>query len=67
MVLCVGPDQVRAVLDVLEAHGVPHSRIGVAGGDRLAVKDLLDVALAEARHAWAHRLPEALGTGTTQG
>ena len=66
-VLCVAPDQVRAVLDVLEAHDVPHSRIGAAGGDRLAVKDLVDVALDEARHAWASRLPEAVGTGTTQG
>ena len=66
-VLCVAADQVRAVLDVLEAHGVPHARVGAAGGDRLAVKDLLDVALADAVAAWGSRLPAAIGSGTTQG
>ena len=67
VVLCVAADQVRAVLDVLEAHGVPHARVGAAGGDRLAVKDLLDVALADAVAAWGGRLPAAIGSGTTQG
>ena len=66
-VLCVAPDQLRAVLDVLEANGVPHSRIGVAGGDRLVVKDQFDVALEDAAAAHRDRLPEALGSGTTQG
>jgi phosphoribosylformylglycinamidine synthase subunit PurL len=66
-VLCVAADQVRAVLDVLEAHGVPHARIGAAGGDRLAVKDLFDLPLADATAAWSRRLPDAIGSGTTQG
>jgi phosphoribosylformylglycinamidine synthase len=66
-VLCVDPEQLRAVLDVLEAHGVPHSRIGVAGGDRMAVKDHFDVALADAVGTYRDRLPDALGSGTTQG
>ena len=66
-VLCVAPGQVRAVLDVLEAHGVPHARIGEAAGDRIVVKELLDVGLAEAAAAWRDRLPSAIGSGTTQG
>ena len=66
-VLCVQPDELRAVLDVLEAHGVPHARIGVAGGDRMVVKDLLDVPLEQAVTEWRERLPSALGSGTTQG
>ncbi|MFZ4516933.1 MAG: phosphoribosylformylglycinamidine synthase subunit PurL [Microthrixaceae bacterium] len=66
-VLCVGADQVRPVLDVLEAHGVPHARIGAAAGDRMVVKDLLDVPLADAVTAHRDRLPGALGGGTTQG
>jgi phosphoribosylformylglycinamidine synthase len=66
-VLCVAAEQVRATLDVLEAHGVPHARIGAAAGDRMVVKDLLDVPLTEARAAWRDRLPRALGAGTTQG
>jgi phosphoribosylformylglycinamidine synthase II len=66
-VLCVAPDQVRAVLDVLEAHGVPHARIGAAGGDRFVVKDLVDLPLATLRDAWRDRIPSAIGSGTTQG
>jgi phosphoribosylformylglycinamidine synthase len=66
-VLCVDPEQLRVVLDVLEARGVPHSRIGVAGGDRLVVKDQFDLALGEATAAARDRLPDALGAGTTQG
>ncbi len=65
--LCVAPDQLRAVLDVLEANGVPNSRIGAAGGDRLVIKDHLDIALGDAVAAHRDRLPEALGSGTTQG
>jgi phosphoribosylformylglycinamidine synthase len=66
-VLCVEADQLRVVLDVLEAHGVPHARIGVAGGDRLVVKDQFDLALDEATGTYRDRLPSALGSGTTQG
>ena len=66
-VLCVDPEQLTAVLDVLEANGVPAERIGLAGGDRMTVKGLLDVPLAEAADAFARRLPDALGSGTTQG
>jgi phosphoribosylformylglycinamidine synthase len=66
-VLCVAPDRVRAVLDHLDAHGVPHVRLGEAGGDRLVVKDLLDVPLDRARTAWRSRLPAALGTGSVRG
>ncbi|MEZ5143086.1 MAG: phosphoribosylformylglycinamidine synthase subunit PurL [Acidimicrobiales bacterium] len=67
VVLCVAPDLLQNVLNVCDHLGVPTARIGVAGGDRLAVKGLLDVPLAEAVQAWRDRLPEALGTGTTQG
>jgi phosphoribosylformylglycinamidine synthase len=67
VVLCVEADRVRAVLDVLEARGVAHSRIGVAGGDRLVVQGLLDLPLAAATTAWREQLPAALGGGTTQG
>jgi phosphoribosylformylglycinamidine synthase subunit PurL len=66
-VLCVEADLLRSVLDVLEAHGVPHSRIGVAGGDRMVVKDQFDVSLEDAATAWRERLPAALGSGTAQG
>jgi phosphoribosylformylglycinamidine synthase II len=67
VVLCVTPEALKPVEAVLEAAGVDVERIGVAMGDRLSVKGLFDVALAEAVARWHGRLPEALGTGTTQG
>ena len=67
VVLCVAPDLLQPVLNVCEQAGVPTARIGVAGGHRLSVKDLLDVDLAEAVAAWRDRLPATLGAGTTQG
>jgi phosphoribosylformylglycinamidine synthase subunit PurL len=41
--------------------------VGDAGGDRMVVEGMLDVALADAVAAWRGRLPELLGHGTTQG
>ncbi|HSL59037.1 MAG TPA: AIR synthase related protein, partial [Acidimicrobiales bacterium] len=67
VVLCVPADMVTAVERVAEAAGVPAARIGVAMGDRIAVKGLVDVALDAATAAWRDRLPAALGSGTTQG
>jgi phosphoribosylformylglycinamidine synthase len=67
VVLCVGPDAVRPVENVLADAGVPVERIGLATGDRLVVKDLVDLPLTEAVSAWRDRLPAALGAGTTQG
>ncbi len=65
--LSVPADLLQPVLNVCDEAGVPTARIGVAGGDRLTVKGLLDVSLAEATAAWRDRLPAALGAGTTQG
>jgi phosphoribosylformylglycinamidine synthase len=67
VVVCVAPDDLTTVLNVCETAGVGTARIGVAGGDRLAVKGLLDVGVAEVVDAWKGRLPDALAGGTTQG
>jgi phosphoribosylformylglycinamidine (FGAM) synthase-like enzyme len=67
VVLSVAPDLVTAVEQVCAEAEVGVARIGVASGDRLVVKGLLDVGLAEATQAWRRRLPDALGAGTTQG
>jgi phosphoribosylformylglycinamidine (FGAM) synthase-like enzyme len=66
VVLCVEPERLQAVLQVCEQAGVPTARIGVASGDRLVVKGLLDLALDEVVGAWRDRLPDALGAGTVQ-
>ena len=65
-VLCVAPDLLTTVENVLAEAGVPVSRIGVAGGDRVSVKGLLDLPLAEVTGSWADRIPAALGSGTAQ-
>jgi phosphoribosylformylglycinamidine (FGAM) synthase-like enzyme len=67
VVLSVAPDDLDAVLGRAAAAGVEATRLGLATGDRLVVRDVLDVDLADAVSTWRDRLPEALGHGTTQG
>jgi len=67
VVLCVAAEALKPVENVLDGAGVSAERIGVATGERLTIKGLLDLPLAEALAAWRDRLPVALGTGTTQG
>jgi phosphoribosylformylglycinamidine synthase len=67
VVLCVAPEDLAEVVRRHEQAGVGCVRLGLATGDRLTVKDLLDVGLAALTNAWRTRLPEALGHGTTQG
>ena len=66
VVVAVDADDVSAVEDRLTQGGVTHARIGLATGDRLVVKGLLDVALDELAATSERRLPDALGHGTTQ-
>ena len=67
VVLCVAPDALAGVVAAAEAAGVEAVRIGLATGDRLHVKDVLDIPLDEATTAWRDHLPAALADGTTQG
>jgi phosphoribosylformylglycinamidine synthase len=65
VVLVVDPECLSEVLAAAEAARVPTTRIGLATGDRLIVKGLLDVAVDDVVAAHTGRLPEALGAGTT--
>ena len=47
------------------AAGVPASRLGVAGGDRLVADGAFDVALADATDAWRDAIPRAARPGPT--
>jgi phosphoribosylformylglycinamidine synthase len=67
VVLCVAPDDLAEVVRRHDEAGVGCVRLGLATGDRLVVKDLLDIALAELTARWRDALPAALGHGTTQG
>jgi phosphoribosylformylglycinamidine synthase II len=64
VVVCVASGHADAVLEAARAAGVPATPLGTAGGDRLVVDGLLDVAVADATAAWKGTLPAALGAGT---
>ena len=66
-VVCVTAENARTVIDACELAGVAVTQLGAAMGDRLIIKDLIDVGLDDATRAWRDRLPEALGAGTIQG
>ena len=66
VIVAVGAERLVDVEQAANAAGVPVTRLGVASGDRLKVKDLVDVALADAVGAWRDCLPVALGQGTMQ-
>jgi phosphoribosylformylglycinamidine synthase len=46
--------------------GVSATIIGKAGGDRLVIDGVIDIALTDAISAWRDRLPAALAGGTAQ-
>ena len=55
-------DAAIAVTRRADAAGVPWRHLGRAGGERIVVEGLVDVAVAEATEAWRDRLPAAFGT-----
>lgn len=63
VIACVDPEKLSVVLQLAESQGVPAARIGVAAGDRLTVKGLVDVPLADLSTRWTEELPAALGSG----
>jgi phosphoribosylformylglycinamidine synthase subunit PurL len=67
VVLSIAPEHLVEVEERHTAAGVGCVRLGLATGDRLTVKGLLDIALAELTTSWRDALPDALGHGTTQG
>ncbi len=52
------PDEVLAEA---RSAGVPARVIGMAGGDRVTVTGLVDLAVTDLADAWRHALPDALG------
>jgi phosphoribosylformylglycinamidine synthase len=62
-VVCVASDVVEEVTRRASAGRVPVADLGVAGGDRLVIDGVLDVALADAVAASRDRLAMALDVG----
>jgi phosphoribosylformylglycinamidine synthase len=67
VVVCVHPDRVGDVRAAAGDAGVAVAAIGVAGGERLLVQDLVDVALSEATEGFIGALPAAFGTAASHG
>ncbi len=61
VVVCVAPDTMSTVEQMAESMGVPITRLGLATGDRISFKGLLDGALDEAQAIFSSRIPDALG------
>jgi phosphoribosylformylglycinamidine synthase subunit PurL len=62
---CVRPDRLPEVDARARAAGVEVQVLGEAGGDRVVIGPLVDVALGDAVAAWRDRLPTAFGTAVT--
>ena len=65
VVVCVEPGAVEAVLARAASAGVAARDVGEAGGDRLRLGPLVDLAVAEVVGTWRGRLPAAFGTAVT--
>ncbi|MBV8957872.1 MAG: phosphoribosylformylglycinamidine synthase subunit PurL [Actinobacteria bacterium] len=61
VVVCIAAAKVDAVRSAAERAGVPFTALGNAGGDRLVIGDLVDVAVAEVARGWREAVPAALG------
>jgi len=66
VVVSVAPDRLREVHGRHVDADVAGTLLGDAGGDRLVIEGVADVALSDAVDAWRSRLPDALGAGTAQ-
>ena len=65
--VCVDADDVAAIERRAADAGVAVTRLGVAGGDRIRVKDLLDVALDDAMAAGGIACPTPSGASSAAG
>ncbi len=65
VVVAVAPDAEERVRAAARAAGVPVGPTGTAGGDRITVPGLVDLALDDAVTAWRDRLPSALDAPAT--
>jgi phosphoribosylformylglycinamidine synthase len=58
VVVCTSSPE--AIVARARSAGLAVSELGIAGGDRLVVEGLVDLALADLEHAWRSTLPERL-------
>jgi len=61
VIVAVAPDNMQIVENMAESMGVPITRLGLAMGDQISFKGLLEGSLADATEQWRTRLPTAMG------
>ncbi|MFT7475656.1 MAG: phosphoribosylformylglycinamidine synthase II [Verrucomicrobiales bacterium] len=61
VVVAVSPDNMQVVENMAESMGVPVTRLGLARGDQISFKGLLEGSLADATSQWRDKLPAAMG------
>ncbi|HVE95266.1 MAG TPA: phosphoribosylformylglycinamidine synthase subunit PurL [Acidimicrobiales bacterium] len=65
VVLCIDPDLRAQVSARAESASIPVDLLGRAGGDRLVIEGLLDVAVSDIVNARAGAIPTALAAGAS--
>ena len=61
MIVAVAPDNMGLVENMAESMGVPLTRLGLATGDKISFKGLVEGSLEDATTQWRDRLPTAMG------
>ena len=64
VLVSIHPENVNDLLSRAESANIPTTRLGLVGGDRFIVKDLIDVPKETIDSAFVTHLPNALGAGT---
>ena len=64
VLVSIHPENVNDLLSRAESVNIPTTRLGLVGGDRFIVKDLIDVPKETIDSAFVTHLPNALGAGT---
>ena len=61
VIVAVAPDNMQIVEGLAAAHDVPLTRLGLATGDTISFKGLVEGSLEDATSQWRDRLPNAMG------
>jgi phosphoribosylformylglycinamidine synthase len=61
VIVAVAPDDMQTVENMAAALGVPVTRLGLATGESISIKGLVEGSLADARAQFENRLPAAMG------
>jgi phosphoribosylformylglycinamidine synthase len=64
VLVSINPENMNDLLSRAESVNIPTTRLGLVGGDRFIVKDLIDVPKETIDSAFVTHLPNALGVGT---